>query len=1036
MKTNFKPILTLLLAFVVQISFAQEKTVSGTVSDSEGVLPGVNVTVKGTSSGTETDFDGKYSIKASNGDVLIFSYVGYKNVEKTVRSSNTINISMAEDANVLDEIVVTGVARGTSTKKLGFSLAKVGEAALQQVPAVDAANALRGKVAGVRIVQPSGNPSSAPQIRLRGSTSISGSQSPLIIIDGIISDGSIRDVPVEDISSIEVVKGAAAASLYGSLAANGVIQIITKKGKGKMQVGLRTEFGFSSIENSYPVSNKHSYLNDPLGIRNGDWDNDPSTPNTSNFGFDLTSGNRVLDPDGLFDNDYLSQNYDNVENLFQRQANTTTTLSLQGSESNYNYYISFQDFKQGGALEPVPPFRRQTVRTNFGVKPTEKLEINFTGSLTKTDGQNITEQGQGANFFYSALIIEPFINFDTKDENGQFINDGIPGYDVQAGNFQNPLYVAQFDERTFQRNRTLLGVDMSYDLTSDIQLTFNQSMDRTTISVSRYVPKGFQTPTPSATLNNGFIAERENTTQTNITGLQGVYSKTFGDLNFAATLKYLFESRTFEDLNTSGYDIIASGVKNVENTLQENQLMSSQTEREIARNYFLDLNFDYKDKLIFSVLGRRDESSLFGSEERSKYYGRGSLAYRLSQDVKIKNVQELKFRAAYGTSGLRPPAWNAQYETYSVSASGITPGILGNNGLKPSVSAELELGFNASLFDFLNVEFNYSDTKTKDAVVLVPLPSVAGFAAQYRNIGEIQSTYYEVSLNANLINKEDFSWNLGVNWDTGTQKITSLNGVPAFTRSGLGAVDIFRVEEDLPYGTMYGQSIVRSLSDLSTDANGNVLNFGGSGAVPGGSISEYSVNSNGLVVRTSDIDTAAETPLLKYDESTGQNSVESIGNTNPDFNVGINTTISYKGWSLYALLDWQEGGDIYNYTKQNLYFNERHIDLENFGAAGKNLQYAQNIYNRAEPTDYFVEDGSFVKIREISLAYTLNTKKLGIDYVDSVKLSLAGRNLFTFTDYTGWDPEVAISTNPTNFKLDEYAYPNLRSFAFTAEIKF
>jgi TonB-dependent SusC/RagA subfamily outer membrane receptor len=229
MKTNFKPILTLLLAFVVQISFAQEKTVSGTVSDSEGVLPGVNVTVKGTSSGTETDFDGKYSIKASNGDVLIFSYVGYKNVEKTVGSSNTINISMAEDANVLDEIVVTGVARGTSTKKLGFSLAKVGEAALQQVPAVDAANALRGKVAGVRIVQPSGNPSSAPQIRLRGSTSISGSQSPLIIIDGIISDGSIRDVPVEDIASIEVVKGAAAASLYGSLAANGVIQIITKK---------------------------------------------------------------------------------------------------------------------------------------------------------------------------------------------------------------------------------------------------------------------------------------------------------------------------------------------------------------------------------------------------------------------------------------------------------------------------------------------------------------------------------------------------------------------------------------------------------------------------------------------------------------------------------------------------------------------------------------------------------------------------------------------------------------------------------------
>ncbi|QOD62278.1 SusC/RagA family TonB-linked outer membrane protein [Polaribacter haliotis] len=1036
MKTKFKGILTLLLAFVMQMSFAQEKTISGTVSDDSGVLPGVSILIKGTNKGTETDFDGKYSIKAKSGDRLVYRYLGYKVVNKTVGNSNVINVTLVQDANVLDEIVVTGVARGTSTKKLGFSLAKVSTKELQEVPAADPANALRGKVAGVRIVQPSGNPSSAPQIRLRGSTSISGSQSPLIIVDGIITNGSLRDVAVEDIASMEVVKGAAAASLYGSLAANGVIQIITKKGKGKLNVTLRSEYGFSALTSNYPVTNKHSYLNDPLGVRDGDWDNDPATPNTSNFGFDLSSGNRVLDPDGLFDNNYLSTLYDNVDNLFESQDFTVNTLSLSGSEDIYNYYLSFQDMKQGGALEPVPPYKRQSIRANFGVKPSEKFEIKFTGSLTKTDGQSITEQGQGANYFYSALTVEPFINLTARDAQGNFQNSGIPGYDVQAGNFQNPLYVAQEQIRDFYRNRTLLGVDLLYDLTEDIQFSFSQSMDRTSIRGFSYNPKGFETPTPSATLNNGFIGESETKFQTNVTGLQGIYSKTFGDLNFAATVKYLFESRTYNALSASGFDIIASGVLNVENTLRDNQSISSQNEREIARNYFVNLDFDYKNKLILNVLGRRDESSLFGSEERSKYYGRGSLAYRLTEDIEINNVQELKFRAAYGTSGLRPPAWNAQYETYSVTTSGISPGVLGNNKLKPSVSAELELGLNAVVFDKINVEFNYSDTKTKDAVVLVPLPSVAGFSAQYQNIGEISSKYFEVSINGNIIDTEDFKWNFGVNFDTGTQEISNLNGVPAFTRGGLGAVNLFRVEEGLPYGTMYGQSFVTSVADLSTDANGEVLNFGGSGTVPGGSTGDYSVNSDGYVVLTSAIGTAAETPVLLYDEQTSQNKVSAIGDTNPDFNVGFNTSFNYKGFSLYALIDWQKGGDIYNYTKQNLYFNERHSDLESFGAAGKHLQYAQNIYNRAEPTSYFVEDGSYVKVREIALGYTLNTKEIGVDFIDSVKFSVSGRNLFTFTDYSGWDPEVAIATNPTNFRLDEYAYPNLKSFSFTAEIKF
>ena len=370
----------MLLALGVQLLNAQQKTVSGTVSDENGLpLPGATVIRAGTSSGTSTDFDGNYQIKASAGDVLEISYVGYATQSITVGASNTYNANMVLD-NTLDEVIVTGVARGTSTKKLGFSVGKVNKDDLQEVPAADPANALRGKVSGVRIVQASGNPSSAPEIRLRGSTSISGSQSPLLIVDGIITDGSIRDIAVEDIESMEVIKGAAAASLYGSLAGNGVIQIITKRGKGQMDMKttLRFETGQSSIENDYPLAKTHAYKNDPLGVRLGDWDNDPNTPMTSNFGFDLTGGaGRVLDSDGKHDNRYLSKTYDNPKNIYTNQLFTTSTVSVEQGLQNFNYFLSFQDQKQKGIIEPLDPFKRNSFRANFGARPTEKLTIDL-----------------------------------------------------------------------------------------------------------------------------------------------------------------------------------------------------------------------------------------------------------------------------------------------------------------------------------------------------------------------------------------------------------------------------------------------------------------------------------------------------------------------------------------------------------------------------------------------------------------------------------------------------------------------------------
>ncbi len=1030
MKTKFNGILTLLLALIVQVSFAQEKTVTGKVVDENGALPGVSIVIKGTKTGTETDFDGNYSIKASNGSVLTFSYLGYTSVDRTVGSSNTINVTLKEDANLLDEVVVTGVAVGTSTKKLGFSLAKVDTESLQTVPATDAANALRGKVAGVRIVQPSGNPSSAASIRLRGSTSISGSQSPLIIVDGIITSGSLKDIAVEDIKSIEVIKGAAAASLYGSLAGNGVIQIITKKGSGKLSVNFKSEYGISEIVRDYPTSSVHGYKNDALGVRNGDWDNDPTTPDTSNFGFDLSTGNRILDTDQIFDNPYLTPSINNVANIFTNQPVATNTISLSGSNDAMKYYVSAQNLEQGGVLEPVDQYIRNTFRTNFEVKATDQLTAKFNGALTDTRGPRIGEGGQGSNVFYSALVAEPFIDLTEKTEDGKYSNTPS-GYGVQGSNFQNPLYTQQEQISTFKSQRMLLGVDLAYKINDNFSMSAAQSLDQTVSEGYSFTPKGYITPVPSPTLNNGNIQRQETASKTAVTSLQANYFKDFGDLNLAVSAKYLFENRQYKSLSAGGYDFIANGVNTIQNTPLDNRNQSSYFQKEIARNYFLNADLDYKDKIIVNGLVRRDESSLFGENERIKYYGRGSIAYRLSEDVKIKHIDEFKIRAAYGTSGQRPPSFSAQYETYSVSQNSISPGALGNKDLKPSVSAELEVGLNLDFLSKYSLEVNYSNTTTQDAMIRVPLSGVLGFSSQWRNIGEIQSNYFEVSLSGNIMKTDNFNWDFTINYDTGTQEITDLNGVAPFTRGGLGAVDIFRVEEGLPYGTMYGNMLAKSVNDLSVDDSGAVLNGTG-----GGTIADYSVNQYGHVVKTSTIGTADEDPLLMYDTDSSTNAVGSIGNTNPDFNVGFSTSLKYKDFGLYILADWQQGGDIYNYTKQLLYFNERHSDLQAFGANATHMNYASQLYNKSDPTDAFVEDGTFVKIREIALDYTLDGDKIASTFIDSVRFSLAGRNLFTFTDYSGWDPEVAINTNPTNFRLDEFAYPNFRTYTFSVQIKF
>ena len=433
---------------------------TGTVSDENGMpLPGATVVVEETNAGTTTDFDGNYQILASSGQTLVFSYVGYESQSVAVGTSSSMDVQL-QPANELEEVVLTGVATGTSTRKLGFTVSKISEQSLQDVPASDPGNALRAKVTGIRVVQASGNPTSAPEIRLRGSTSISGNQSPLYIIDGIMLEGGTREINVEDIESVEVVKGAAGSSLYGSLAGNGVVQYFTYRGKGvsELKVSLRNSFGWSALPSEYPISKRHNYV-------------------MSNGKFTFNEAEQLQnETDGLKDNMYPTY-HDNLKEVLTSQPTLTNYVSLSKSAENFNFHASAQNTEVGGLIKSLPPYKRKNFRLNTDYHE-GKFDFEASVSYATSDGFSVQEQGQGANFFYSILISEPFVDLTEKDSEGKF-KSSPTGYNWGgSSNIQNPLYIGNVVKFDLDTERLLGRFAFNYKLSNNLRFSFSQSIDR------------------------------------------------------------------------------------------------------------------------------------------------------------------------------------------------------------------------------------------------------------------------------------------------------------------------------------------------------------------------------------------------------------------------------------------------------------------------------------------------------------------------------------------------------------------------------
>ncbi len=1002
-------LLTFMMSVLVSLSaIAQDRDIKGKVTDETGQgLPGVNVLIKGTTNGVATNPDGTYQLSAPANGVLVFRFLGYITQEVQIGSQTIIDIRLNPESTDLGEIVVTGVATGTDKRKLGFGLTQVKDEQLSAVPALDASSTLRGKIAGINIVQSQGDGSAT--VTLRGAKSVFGSVnvSPLIIIDGILTQQSLGDINTDDIESVEVIKGAAASSLYGSLAAGGVIQIRTKRGasgKEGVRISYRGEYGVSNVENVHPTASTHPYKILPNG------------------NFDLGSGTRELTDDGKW-NPY-PEVHDNFGALISDQAYYMNFVSVQNSLKDYSFYLSAQNQSKGGISDLLDPEVRTNVRMNFDIFPSEKFTAKISTSYQKNEYTPVSRGGQGT-FFADALLIEPFIDLTERDEDGDY-SIFPTGSDVVNSNTSNPLYQYSKWKYDYADERFVAGIDMRYQLTDNLSFNVTQSIDKYNYVTKLYYPKGYKTVQPNPSLNNGNYAIANQRESYSVTSAQVNYSEKFNDFTLGVTGKYLYEFTDEDGFNANGREFTTKGVYDLGSLSQDNRNIGSYQRQEVASNFFVSADVDWKDKIIVNGLVRRDGSSLFGEEQRWQTFGRASVAYRITEDFEIPYFQELKVRGSYGTAGKRP-TWRAQYETFSVSSSGISPNILGNNKLLPAVNKEFEFGLDGQFLDRFDFQVNYAKSTVENDFIQRRLSSVAGYNTQYQNLGAVNSSAFEIQMGAEIMDDANFKWDANLTFDIIRSEIKDLGGIPPFTNG------IYRVETGQPVGKFYGNKLIESLGQLQTDANGDVMNAYNVPYTPGDpsntNVSEFSVNNLGYVVRTSSIGTSSETAYYFADDANHDAKLQTIiGDRNADFRLGLSNTFTFfNNLQLYFLIDWKQGGDKYNATNQYLYFNTRAEDQEDFAAKGHHTNFslsANSLYNANLYSSHFVEDASYVKIRELSLAYTF---KKPFSFVEDAKLAFIGRNLLTFTKYNGFDPE--------GFQ-ENFDFPLYRTYTVSLQLRF
>ena len=1013
---NLKTKLIMVVMLLVNIQlFAQNSTITGNITDADGLpVAGANIIVVNTTRGTQSDFDGNYSINAASGETLRFSYLGFTTRDIVVGNQPTIDVVMIEDASKLDEVVVIGYGAQKKSDITG-SVASVKTEDLNAFPVLDAAQALQGRAAGVVVQTNNGGEPGAPiSIQIRGNTSILASSAPLIVVDGFVGAPFPQ---ANDIASIEILKDASSTAIYGSQGSNGVVVVTTKKGtKGKLSVQLNSTYAFQRTADDLDLLNASEFADYQNQVR-------------ANVA--LTNGVAAVP--------YVQGNADTdwQDLIYETGYTSNHQLSFSGGSEKVNFYSSINYFDQEGVVVNSD-FERVTFLANVDAQVSDRLKFgaNLFGSVASQN--SVATQSDGSVTVGSDDVISLASRF--APDKGVFNDDGtFSTNDAIGDEVDNPFAVATERDDETEIDNFRANFYGEYQLAKGLTFKTTLGLSTTNTTNGQFQPSTL--PITSGGEARAFISNVRNRSVLTETYL--TYNKEIGKGNLTVLGGYSYQKRTNEGFSASGSGFISDDFSfralNAATTLLQPASFLSTVEIE---SQYARVNYDWEDKYLITGTVRVDGASNFAANNKRGVFSSGAIGWRISNEDFLKDVESisnLKLRASYGVVGnpsISPFQSLAVFDPIFASSGGetvpaITPDRPANPDLEWESSFQTNIGLDLGLFNNrVAVTLDYYNTDTEDIILTNnTLLEILGFSNPeiFTNAGEVNNNGFEIGINTVNIVKDDFTWGTNFNLSINNSEVVTLdqgldlfdNAAPSYFSTGDNVILREGEEVGLFWGLDY-QGVYQG------------------GAFPDGT----AAFPNAVAGDPLFLDVDGDGTIANADRTI-------IGNPNADFTFGISNNFSYKNFDLNIFFQGSQGNDIFNLTEVQLNNGDSNTTRAYFNNAWTPTNTDTNeprVGNNSarEISSRFVEDGSYVRLKNLAIGYTLPSdviEKLGLQ---SVKLSVSGQNLITFTDYSGLDPEVNFfggsgdnnrSANTVR-GFDFGNYPALRTFNTSINVKF
>jgi TonB-linked SusC/RagA family outer membrane protein len=1026
MKLKFNGFLAMFLLLMSQLTYAQDKSVSGTVTDQSGLpLPGVNVLVKGTQNGTQTDFDGKFKVADAQGKTLVFSFTGMKTME--VSASNGMKVKMADDSVQLEGVVVTAFGIKRKQKALGYATSTVNADEITRNPTPNIINSLAGKVAGLQVTASGGAPGQASRLTIRGGNkSLTNSNEPLYVIDGVpisnANDGNANtvtgiaspnraaDINPNDVETITVLKGAAGAVLYGNRGSNGVILITTKSGKtksGEPVIEYNSQIAFDDALVLPDYQTEFAQGNN--GVTYSEGGSRSFGPRITGQTVNSAAAGAAL---GLGPQPIQLKVYDPRADFLKTGVTTNNNISLSSATEKYSMFVSLGNSKQSSII-PNQGFEKTNGRFNANYNFTDRLSAGVNFSYNNSSG-DLPFTGQDGNNPIFALYHVPVSwnlnGYGYERPDGRQIN-------FRGGSFDNPLWSANKNSALSDSKRYIFGTNFSYKasdwLKFDYRLGNDNLIDNRTIF--RDIRTGGQ---PLGSLEFNDVVRNEITSI-----LTATFNKKFAD-KFDATLLVGqdINTRTFRNSSIRGTELVLPGIRNTNNIKVFAPGFNEISKRNLI-GVFGNLTLGYNDYLYLDVVARNEWSSTLPTENRSFFYPGASLSLIFSEALGLKGntLNYGKIRAGASKTGRDAGVYLTQ-QTFSLAdfGDGFTPGItfpfnglagystnneIANAKLKPEFTTEYELGIETKMLNNrLSFDFSYFRNINDGGIIPLDISPATGAQNTIINSGITKAKGIELLVNATPLKTKDFSWDVSVNYS----RIRSFveQTYPGVDRIFLGGFSgnpaIFAVKGER-YGSIIGSAYQRNAAgQILTDDDG------------------YALFEDG----------------------------KNLGHVEADWTGGITNTFTYKNVYFSAQIDTRQGGYIYSGTEELLDFygvsqktSHREEDYI-FPGVNSTTGNPNNVvvkrdgvwYGSAYPNEEYVYENNWVKLREVSLGYTFNLKDKR--YLKGLEVSLYGRNLMLWTDIPHIDPESSSFGTGNAQGVSRFAFPTTRTFGFNLRAQF